>query len=84
MNNCQRLVLDANNCLAIPFDKPDEFGRNEGTLVVCYPEGDYDTIDANDFDCENLRRALYGEREIGSIPADCDQAELPNGAIFYF
>lgn len=84
MSNNKKLVLDANNCLAIPFDEPDEFGRNEGALIVRYPEGDYDTIKASDFDGDYLRRALYDEREMGTLPPDCDCVELPSGVLFFF
>lgn len=79
-----KLTLDANNRLAIPLATPDEFGRNEATLIVCYPEGDYDTIGAENFDGNNLRRALFDEREIGTLPADCDCVELPSGVLFFF
>jgi hypothetical protein len=84
MNAYQKLTLDANNCLAIPLAEPDEFGRNEATLIVCYPEGDYDTIGADNFDGDKLRRALYDEREMGALPPDCDCVELPSGVLFFF
>lgn len=79
-----KLTLDANNSLAIPLAEPDEFGRKESTLIVCYPEGDYDTISAKNFDGENLRKALYDAREIGELPPDCDFVELPSGVLFFF
>jgi len=83
MTAYQKLVI-ADGRMAIPLDEPDEFGRNESVLLVRYPEGDYDTIGADNFDGDNLRRALYDEREMGTLPADCDCVELPSGVLFFF
>lgn len=54
-----------------------------GKLLVCrHAEGDCDTIPwpLRDRDHDNLRRALYDERERGGL--DGDQVILPNGDLF--
>lgn len=79
-----KLVTTDSGYLAIPLPAPDEYGRTEDTLVVSYPAGDYDFIKADDFNGDDLRRALYDERETGGLPSDCDCVELPSGTLFYF
>lgn len=55
-----------------------------GDVLVCrYSAGDCNTIDAAEPNQEDLHLALYDEREIGGLPADCRSVELPNGDVFY-
>jgi len=51
-------------------------------LIRFYSDGECDTIEANEPNEENLRAALYDERETGGLPADCTEVYLPNGRLF--
>lgn len=45
-------------------------------------EGDCDTIKWPDYSADNLRAALYGDRETGVLPSDTKSVLLPDGAVF--
>jgi hypothetical protein len=55
---------------------------NDEILIVRYPEGDCDTIPWPCPIAWKLAGALYDAREMGELPANDYEVELPDGQIF--
>lgn len=77
--------------LHIPFAATVDPAQREGysadgcldpMLVYTYPSNDYDVVRWPDYNPEHLRGALYDAREMGLIPSECSEVELPDGKLF--
>lgn len=79
-----------NGDLYIPYDPTnkdsDPYDKAKGSpLLIIYPAGDCDRIswplgDPKWAGC--LAHALYDAREMGLIPGDSKEVELPDGSLF--
>lgn len=59
----------------------DYFTDDPGLLYE-YPSGDHDIVGWPKYDPEQLHSALYDAIEMGKIPSNTTEVQLPDGKVF--